>query len=119
MSRENLEQLISMWTTYSELSGEIKTLWFDKVSRECVYFYHHELATYGQIDLIRTEILEGEVCCKTYYVDPISSNIKVPSIQCGKHYIKISDFRDEIELLSKEDFVNGLKKELQDALDNM
>ena len=54
MSRENLEQLISMWTTYSELSGEIKTLWFDKVARECVYFYHHELAAYGQTDLIRT-----------------------------------------------------------------
>jgi hypothetical protein len=43
MGRENLEQLISMYKTYIDLECEIKQLWFDKVSRDCQYFYHKDV----------------------------------------------------------------------------
>ena len=116
MGRENLEQLISMYKTYIDLECEIKHLWFDKVSRDCQYFYHKELHFYGVIHLANSEIIDGEIYCTKYYVE---EKYGIPTISHLKGYVDLTDFDDEIELLSKEDFVNGLKKELQNALDNM
>lgn len=117
MDRENLEQLISMYKTYIDLECEIKQLWFDKVSRDCQYFYHKELRWYCTVQLPDSDILDGEICCKKYFIDKI--NGEIPTICQIKGYLRFEEFYDEIELLSKEDFVNGLKKELQNALDNM
>ena len=117
MGRENLEQLISMYKTYIDLECEIKQLWFQYVSRECKYFYHKELNCYCVIQLSDSDILDGEICCKRYFISNI--NGEIPTICFIKGYIDFKEFYDEIELLSKDDFVNGLKKELQNALDNM
>ena len=117
MDRENLEQLISMYKTYIDLECEIKQLWFEKVSRDCQYFYNKDVGYYGIIQSHSSNILDGEICCKKHFIGKIDGEI--PTIYYANGYIDFKEFYDEIELLSKEDFVNGLKKELQDALDNM
>lgn len=117
MGRENLEQLISMYKTYIDLECEIKQLWFDKVSRDCQYFYHKILKYYGFIYVHCSDILCGEICCQQYYVGKY--NGEIPTISRKEIYVDFNEFYDEIELLSKEEFVNGLKKELLDALDKM
>ena len=117
MCRENLEQLISMYKTYIDLECEIKQLWFEKVSRECQYFYHKFLKYYGYIQIHSSDILSGEICCQQYYIN--NFNGEIPTISRKEICVDFKEFYDEIEILSKEDFVSGLKKALQDALDNM
>lgn len=116
MERENLDCLIDMYQTYIDIAFEMKTLWFDKVSRECQYFYDNELQAYGETHLINTHINNGEVSCTIYYIERI---YEIPSIKSLKTTLELIKFRDEIEILSKEEFVAGLKEQLQDALDNM
>ena len=116
MNNGYLNQLISMYQTHIDVECEMKSLWFDTVSRECQYFYDNDIQAYGETHLVDTRISDGEVSCTIYYIESIH---EIPSIKSIKTTLELTKFRDEIELLSKEDFVNGLKKELQDALDNM
>ena len=116
IERENLDFLIDIYQTYIDIELEMKTLWFDKVSRECQYFYDNELQAYGETHLIDTQINDGEVSCTIYYIERI---YEIPSIKSLKTTLELIKFRDEIEILSKEEFVAGLKEQLQDALDKM
>lgn len=116
IERENLDYLIDMYQTYIDIEFEMKTLWFDKVSRECQYFYDKELQAYGETHLVGTQINDGEISCTFYYIERI---YEIPSIKSLKTTLELIKFRDEIEILSKEEFIAGLKEQLRDALDNM
>ena len=83
------------------------------------YFYYKTTNTYCRICSIANEVLEGGLQYTEYFIG-MNYHCHMPQIFERSHTFKIRELPiDEIEILSKEEFVAGLKKQLQDALDNM
>jgi len=83
------------------------------------YFYHKGIGVYCKMNPVTENILCGVL---NYIYFFIGQNIQtsLPSVYERSGSFKIENLNfDEIKILSKEEFVAGLKEQLQDALDNM
>lgn len=83
------------------------------------YFYYKTTNTYCRMCPIANEVLEGGLQYTEYLIG-MNYHCHLPQIFERSNIFKIRELPiDEIEILSKEEFVAGLKEQLQDALDKM
>jgi len=83
------------------------------------YFYHNGIGVYCKFCPLKAEVLQGGLQYTGYYIGK-NFQTSLPSVyeRSGSFKIESLNF-DEIEILSKEEFVTGLKEQLQDALDKI
>lgn len=116
----NLEQLKYFQIDKNDADQMFKTFYQEHCEEIAdIYFYHKKTNTYCNICPLKSEVLQGGLQYIEYFIG-MNYRCSLPQIFERSHTFQISEIPlNEIEILSKEEFVSGLKKELQDALDNM
>lgn len=83
------------------------------------YFYYKNMNAYCRLSPTAKEVNEGYLTYIEFFVGQ-NYMVNFPQIYNRSHTFRIAEIPlNEIEILSKEEFVAGLKEQLQDALDKM
>ena len=116
----NLEQLKYFQINKNDADQMFRTFYLEH-SEEIAntYFYHKGIGVYCKFCPLKGEVLQGGLQYTGYFIGQ-NFQTYLPSVyeRSGSFKIESLNF-DEIEILTKEEFVAGLKEQLQDALDKM
>lgn len=116
----NLNQMQSYIYTKNNAEKQYKDFYKEHTKDiNNTYFYHKGIGVYCKMNPVTENILCGVLNYIHFFIGQ-NFQTSLPSVyeRSGSFKIEKLNF-DEIEILSKEEFVDGLKKQLQDALDNM
>ena len=118
--RQGLEELKEMQIAKNKIYSQFLDCFYKHLNKFYnMYFYYVETDLCCKFNVDPKDIREGKIVYTEYFVGQ-NYLTETPQVYDRKHEFKISELPlDKIEFLTKEDFKNRLKEQLQDALDRM